>query len=88
MAQRTYRKARRYVDLSVGESVRIMRELQELSQNELSEQTGIPPALCAGVWAANGDKRLLLAEKSSSEKCRCTTGPVGPSSEPGTSHGR
>jgi len=37
-----YRKARKMVDVSVGESVRIIRELQELSQNELSELTGIP----------------------------------------------
>ncbi|MBT7863024.1 MAG: transcriptional regulator, partial [Gemmatimonadetes bacterium] len=28
-----YRRAKKQVDLSVGESVRIIRELQELSQN-------------------------------------------------------
>ena len=27
------------MDVSIGESVRILRELQELSQNELSEMT-------------------------------------------------
>jgi len=29
------------VDVSPGESVRILRELQELSQNQLAEMTGI-----------------------------------------------
>lgn len=36
-----YRKAKKLVDVSVGESVRILRELQEMSQNELSDLTGI-----------------------------------------------
>ena len=34
MARKDYRKARRHTEVSVGESVRTMRELQELSQNE------------------------------------------------------
>ena len=37
-----YRKAKKTVEVSVAESVRIMRELQELSQSQLAEQTGIP----------------------------------------------
>ncbi len=49
MARRDYRKARRHVDLSVGESVRIMRELQELSQNELSEKTRIPQSTLSAI---------------------------------------
>ena len=49
MAQRTYRKARRYVEVSVGESVRIMRQLRELSQNELSEQAGIPQSTLSAI---------------------------------------
>ena len=49
MTQRTYRKARRYVDVSVGESVRIMRELQELSQNALSERTGISQSTLSAI---------------------------------------
>jgi hypothetical protein len=36
-----YRKAKKTVEVSVGESVRIIRELQELSQNDLAELTGI-----------------------------------------------
>ena len=49
MAQATYRKARRHIEVSVGESVRIIRELQELSQNELSERTGIPQSTLSAI---------------------------------------
>jgi transcriptional regulator with XRE-family HTH domain len=44
-----YRKAKRLVDVSVGESVRILRELQEMSQNELSELTGIPQSTISAI---------------------------------------
>jgi transcriptional regulator with XRE-family HTH domain len=44
-----YRKARRRVEVSVGESVRIIRELQELSQNQLAELTGIPQSTISGI---------------------------------------
>jgi transcriptional regulator with XRE-family HTH domain len=33
----------------VGESVRILRELQELSQSQLSELTGIPQATISAI---------------------------------------
>ena len=36
------RKAKTRVQISPGESVRIMRELQQLSQNQLAEVAGIP----------------------------------------------
>ena len=49
MARRDYRKARRHVQVSVGESVRILRELQELSHNELSELTGIPQSTISAI---------------------------------------
>ena len=49
MAHARYRKARRHIDVSVGESVRIIRELQELSQNELSERTGIPQSTLSAI---------------------------------------
>lgn len=49
MRGKIYRRARRRVEVSVGESVRIMRELQELSQNELSEQTGIPQSTLSAI---------------------------------------
>jgi len=44
-----YRKAKKTVDLSVGESVRIMRELQELTQTELANLTGIPQSTISGI---------------------------------------
>jgi transcriptional regulator with XRE-family HTH domain len=44
-----YRKARKRVDVSIGESVRILRELQDLSQNELSEITGIPQSTISAI---------------------------------------
>ena len=49
MARRDYRKARRHIEVSVGESVRIMRELQELSQNELARLTGIPQSTLSAI---------------------------------------
>ena len=44
-----YRKAKKSVDVSVGESVRIIRELQGLSQTELAKLTGIPQSTISGI---------------------------------------
>jgi transcriptional regulator with XRE-family HTH domain len=44
-----YRKTRKRVKVSVGESVKIIRELQELSQNDLSELTGIPQSTISAI---------------------------------------
>ncbi|MGI9328941.1 MAG: helix-turn-helix domain-containing protein [Pseudomonadales bacterium] len=44
-----YRKAKKGIELSVGESVRVVRELQELSQNDLSEITGIPQSTISAI---------------------------------------
>jgi len=44
-----YKRAKRRVEVSVGESVRIIRELQELSQNQLSDLTGIPQATISAI---------------------------------------
>lgn len=49
MKRRGFRKARKTVDVTVGESVRILRELQELSQNELSERTGISQSTLSAI---------------------------------------
>lgn len=46
---KNFRPAKKRVDVSVGESVRIMRELQELSQNEISKLTGIPQATISAI---------------------------------------
>jgi len=41
--------ARKRVEVSVGESVRILRELQELSQNDLARLTGIPQSTLSAI---------------------------------------
>lgn len=53
---KTYRPAKKRVAVSVGESVRIIRELQGLSQNELAARTGIPQATISAI--ENGRVRL------------------------------
>ncbi len=49
MSRKDYRRSRKRVDVSVGESVRIIRELQELSQNSLAELTGIPQSTISAI---------------------------------------
>ena len=44
-----YRRAKKQIEVSVGESVRIIRELQELSQNELARRTGIPQSTISAI---------------------------------------
>jgi transcriptional regulator with XRE-family HTH domain len=44
-----FRSAKKRVEVSVGESVRILRELQELSQSELSRLTGISQATISAI---------------------------------------
>lgn len=46
---REYRKARKRVEVTVGESVRILRELQDLSQNQLAQLSGIPQATLSAI---------------------------------------
>ena len=56
-----YRPARKRVAVSVGESVRIVRELQELSQNQLAALTGIPQAT---ISAIENDRVRLGVERA------------------------
>ena len=49
MDRKEFVRARKYVDVSVGQSLRIMRELQELSQNELASLTGIPQSTISAI---------------------------------------
>ncbi|MES2129451.1 MAG: helix-turn-helix transcriptional regulator [Pseudomonadota bacterium] len=44
-----FRSAKARVEVTVGESVRIMRELQELSQAQLSARTGISQATISAI---------------------------------------
>jgi transcriptional regulator with XRE-family HTH domain len=46
---KAFRLATERIQVSVGESVRILRELQELSQNELSRRSGIPQATLSAI---------------------------------------
>ncbi len=41
--------AKKQITVSVGESVRIIRVLQEMSQNELAEATGIPQSTISAI---------------------------------------
>ena len=44
-----YRPAKRRVEVSVGDSVRIVRELQGFSQNQLAKLTGIPQTTISAI---------------------------------------
>lgn len=44
-----YRLAKKHIAVSIGESVRIIRELQGLSQNELAQATGIPQSTISAI---------------------------------------
>ena len=63
-----YRKASKRIEVSVGESLRILRELQEMSQNDLAIVTDIPRSTlsamengraCLGVDRAKALARAL-----------------------------
>ncbi|MGD8843075.1 MAG: helix-turn-helix transcriptional regulator [Gammaproteobacteria bacterium] len=56
-----YRRAKKSIDVSVGESVRIIRELQGLSQNELADLTGIPQST---ISAIENDRVQLGVERA------------------------
>jgi transcriptional regulator with XRE-family HTH domain len=49
MSMKEFRPAKKRIEVTVGESVRILRELQELSQTQLSELTGIPQATISAI---------------------------------------
>ena len=56
-----YRPAKRRVDVSVGESVRIIRELQGFSQNQLAQITKIPQTT---ISAIENDRVRLGVERA------------------------
>lgn len=56
-----YRAARQRVSVSVGESVRILRELQDLSQNDLAKRAGISQAT---ISAIENDRVRLGVERA------------------------
>jgi transcriptional regulator with XRE-family HTH domain len=46
---KNFRPAKKIIDIGVGESVRIIRELQDLSQSQLAELTGIAQATISAI---------------------------------------
>ena len=58
---KNYRLAKKVADVSVGDSVRIIRELQELSQNALADATGIPQST---ISAIENDRIQLGVERA------------------------
>ena len=58
---KNYRRAKKTVDVTVGESVRIIRELQGYSQNELANLTGIPQST---ISAIENDRVQLGVERA------------------------
>ena len=44
-----YRKAKKRIEVSVGDSLKILREFQEFSQNDLAELTGIPQSTISAI---------------------------------------
>ena len=61
-----FKAAKRRIEITVGESVRIMRELQEMSQNALSMETGIPQSTISAI--ENG--RINLGVERSKQLAR------------------
>jgi transcriptional regulator with XRE-family HTH domain len=58
---REFKKTKRRVQVTPGESVRIMREFQELSQTQLAEEAGIPQST---ISAIEGDRVNLGVERT------------------------
>jgi len=49
MAPSNFSKAHKTVDVSVGESVRLIRRLQGMTQRQLSQRTGIPQSTISAI---------------------------------------
>ena len=56
-----FRPAKKRIEVSVGESVRIIRELQGLNQKQLAELTGIPQTT---ISAIENDRVGLSVERA------------------------
>jgi len=46
---KNYSKAQKQIEVTVGESLKIIREFQELSQNQLAEITSIPQSTISAI---------------------------------------
>lgn len=61
MVRQEFRKAQQSIGVSMGDSVRLLRELQELSQNQLAQMTGIPQPT---ISAIENDRVRLGVERA------------------------
>lgn len=61
MTVKDFKPAKRHIEVTTGESVRILREFQELSQNDLAELTGIPQST---ISAIENDRVRLGVERA------------------------
>jgi hypothetical protein len=80
---RQFRPAKRRIEVSVGDSARILRELQEFTQGRLAELTGIPQSTISAI--ENGRVNLGLSgqrcwrERSSViRRCWCSRTGISP----------
>ena len=56
-----YKISKRHIEVTVGESVRTIRELQEMSQNDLAKVAGIPQST---ISAIENDRVKLGVERA------------------------
>ena len=76
---KTFRPAKKRIEVSVGESVRIVRELQGYSQNELAKRTGIPQATISAIE----NDRVRLGGRTSRDSRASVAVPSGRVGLPG-----
>ena len=55
------KKSKKTIDVTVGESIRIIRQLQDMSQNQLADATGIPQST---ISAIENDRIQLGVERA------------------------
>jgi hypothetical protein len=64
MSNKDFRAARPRIAVSVGESVRIVRELQEMTQSQLARLTGVPTFSHLLVFSLGGGPLSLKRARS------------------------
>ena len=62
MSKNPMRRAKITVEISVGESVRFVRELQGLSPNQFAKLTGIPQSTISGIENDSGNLGIERAK--------------------------
>jgi len=68
-----YKVAKKQIDVSVGESVRIIRELQEMSQNDLAKSTGIPQSTISAIENDRVNISVVERAKQLARVLKCHT---------------